>query len=520
MRTAFCLTLLALGGCSAAWWARSAEEEAAEVLAEKGADFERFRETGLVRPDAAAVREPAMDDADLADVPRAMGLAEALAVATGRNRGYLSEKESLTLSALALTNARNRFSPFFTGTVSALLSDTRQAVHSNVNAGSLGVSQILPTGGTVSATGTAAARNAQGERDGYRLDSGFTVDLKQPLLRDAGYETSHEELTQAERNVVYAIRDFELFREDFTIDVTTRFYGLVRQQQEIRNASENLKSREFQANQAASKAQVNLGSEVEKLRAEREFLQAQSEMLSIEEGYKLSLDRFKIQLGLPTDFPLEIRYEEPAFRAVPIDLDSAVDAALHNRVDLATLRDRLEDAERNLRIRVNQLLPDLDLEAAYARTAPPDSRFGRQNWEDWRYAVGLTLSLPLERTAERNALKQAMIELDRARRALTLGEDGAVLEVRETLRQIRRTEATLEIRRREIEAAEREKLAAEYRYELGEVDIRYVSDATNAVTRAKNSYIQELIEYELARIQAFRDIGILFIGPDGKWVEP
>jgi len=53
------------------------------------------------------------------------------------------------------------------------------------------------------------------------------------------------------------------------------------------------------------------------------------------------------------------------------------------------------------------------------------------------YSLGLSLELPLDRVRERGALRAARIELDRARRGLSLKEDSVILEVRDAMRNLR-----------------------------------------------------------------------------------
>ncbi len=516
----FCLLLLAfwLPACRDSYWVQEADLAAAEVLKEKSAEFERFREDGLIMPVGKDDEDDGPTEAELKDIPRIVGLQVALEVATRFNRTYLSEKESLYLSALALTTVRNVFSPFFTGSLSAILTDTDATRRSNLNRGRVGVSQILPTGGT--ATLEASTLITGGGRGGYAGDSVMSLSLDQPLLRDAGYETSHNALTQAERNVVYAIRDFELFREDFTIDVTSRYYSLVRQLREIENAKEEEKSRYFLTRQSNALFDVGDASEVDKLRAEREYLRVQNDVITQTAAYGLSLDRFKILLGLPTSFPLEILAQDPVYKDIPVSLTSAVSAALNNRLDLLTARDELEDAEREVRIASNWTLPDLDLAATYRLTSTSRDTLLSQAFSENFYTLGLTLELPFERVAERNAFRRSLITLERSRRALSLQEDSIVLEVRESIRRVKRVQATLDIRRREIVAAEKEQRAARFRFDEGEADNQDVSVAQAAVRRARNSYIADLVEFETSRIQLLRDIGILFIDEQGMWIEP
>ena len=512
------LAAIPLTACESAGWVDEADRDVEAVLAEKSAGFEDFRQNQLIRK-GMEPPETAGEAEDLSGIPTEMGLREALAVAVKRNRTYLSERESLYISALTLTRVRNDFSTIFSGTLSALLSDTDDSHHTDRETLRLGASRILPTGGRVSIDGTSTTVG-DGGPGGHSQTSEASVSLSQPLLRDAGYESSHEALTQAERNVVYAIRDFELFREDFTIDVLRDYYSLVRQIREIENAEANLTSREFLKKQSEALFDVGEATEADKLRAEREYLRAQNDLLTLREGYDLAVDRFKIRLGLPTTFPLVIRPEEPTFAALDIDLRKAVEAALHNRIDLLTSKDQLEDAERNVRVVGNRLLPDLELSAGYAISAPASRTPGQQNFKDDAYTLGLTLEIPFERTSERNSFRRALIDLDRARRSHDLAKDGVILEVRNSIRRLRRGASSLDIRQREVDAAERELRAAQFRFDEGEADNRNVTDAQNALLRAKNSYISDLVEYEQARIQLIRDVGILFIDESGMVVEP
>jgi outer membrane protein TolC len=516
-----CLLIVVAGlpACSDSYWVEDADLAATKVLKEKSVEFNTFRENELIMPVGKDDEDDGLSEEELKDVPRVVGLTESLRVATRFNRGYLSQRESLELSALALTTVQNRFSFFFTGSLGAILTDTDALYHSNINRGELGVSKILPTGGVASVDASTTI-TGDGSEGGYVGSSLIRVSLVQPLLRDAGYETSHNALTQAERNVVYAIRDFELFREDFTIQVATRYYSLVRQLREIENAKAEQKSRHFLTKQSSALFEVGDASEVDKLRSEREYLRVQNDVITQVAAYGLALDRYKILLGLPTSFPLEIRAEDPVYKDIPVSLESAVDAALNNRLDLLTARDEFEDSEREVRIARNQLQPDLDLDATYRVTSPADRRPISVVFEDNFYTLGLSLELPFERVSERNAFRRSLINLERSRRDLSLQEDNIVLEVRESIRRVKRVQATLDIRKREIAAAEKEERVATYRFDEGEADNQDVSVAQAAVRRARNSYIADLVEFETSRVQLLRDIGILFIDEQGMWIEP
>ena len=62
--------------------------------------------------------------------------------------------------------------------------------------------------------------------DTQTVNSNFLISLVQPLLRGAGRKVRLESLTQAERDTLYAVRDFARFRKQFWANVAIDNGGL------------------------------------------------------------------------------------------------------------------------------------------------------------------------------------------------------------------------------------------------------------------------------------------------------
>ncbi len=60
-----------------------------------------------------------------------------------------------------------------------------------------------------------------------------------PLLRGAGRHIAAEPLTQAERNVIYAIYEFERYKGVFAVQIAGEYLGVLRQLNQYQNAEEN-----------------------------------------------------------------------------------------------------------------------------------------------------------------------------------------------------------------------------------------------------------------------------------------
>src|SRR5262245_15560982 len=301
-----------------------------------------------------------------------------MAVTGGRE--YLDRKDSLYLAGLSLTLTRYNFGPILNSTISTLWHDSEGQPSSTVMAGTFGVSKILDTGGTatfdshVSRTHIASTDNVDTDNDPFTppvevldpvYESSVGFNLSQPLLRGSGYLVSHEALTQGERNVVYAVRDFELFREDFSIDVARDFYDLVSRKTSIANLEQSWRDAVFDANKSLALRQVDRNQDEDVFNARRREIDAENQLIEARTDYKSALDDFKIKIGLATNAPVVVSDEQPEYHAVNLDEESAVAVALNNRLDLMNARERLEDTERQVIIARDGLQPELGLDLGY-----------------------------------------------------------------------------------------------------------------------------------------------------------
>ncbi|MFG0328887.1 MAG: TolC family protein [Phycisphaerales bacterium] len=453
--------------------------------------------------------------------PREIDLDEALALAFTSSREFEDRVEALYLQGLGFTLTRYNFGPIVNATIGYLWSDREGSDESDSFDASAAVSQILPTGGDLSVSSSlAGARVADPSffdlSDNTTFDSTVAVNLRQPLLRGAGYEVSHEALTQGQRNLIYAVRSFELFREDFSIRVAERYFDLVRQQQQLRNDERNYEAAVFDREKAEAMRQTDRNRDEDVFLARRREIEAEDALLRSRTNFELSLDDFKILLGLPTSWPIEIVDLEPEFEPVRIDPVSAVEVALHNRLDLQTERDQVEDAERAVRIARNGLLPDLDLTAAYGYAGRGD-RLSQATPDDWSSTIGLSFDIPLQQLPERNAYRASLIAAEQAQRTLSRTMDEIERDILNQLRELEQFEKRIELQREQIEREKRAVAVMQVRVESGDAQTRDLLDARQGLTDAQNALINLKVQHFIARLQLRRDLGILFINERGMW---
>jgi outer membrane protein TolC len=526
------LPLLLFASCSAAGFAADADEEVAVLLGDATTATLGEREQNVLRPELEPPPPPpAPVDPNAPAVPAApppgpslpgsppelFDLPRALATATRQNRDFLSRRESLYRSGLSISLARFEFGPQFDAAVRYLWPRAEDGAESHQVGGSVGASQILPTGGRVAlSTGLDAQWPLGPGDDDASIASSAAITLTQPLLRGAGYAIAWEPLIQAERDLVYAVRDFELFRQGFTIQIAQQFFNLSSQKKQLANEDANYEAAVFDRKKAEALQQVGRNTEQDVFLAKRREIGAKDQLINARAAYDRAVDDFKITLGLPTTAAIDVADAEPPFEPVRFEATSAIAAARANRLDLITQRQQVEDVERALNIAENGLLPDLSVTASFGAGGLAND-LGHAAPDDWSSSVGLAMEVPLQRKPQRNAYRSAQISLDQSRRSLQLAEDRLDLDIRDALRQLRSIEERITLQEGQITQEQRAVTVMEIRYESGDVDNRDLLEARQALVNARNALIRLKVDHFIARLQLLRDMGIFFVDEQGMW---
>jgi len=294
------------GGCSATHYRNSADKEVYQII--QDVDKRVFGATNIFTIDTLYSRRkpkeirPAeiIDDRSKTN-RRVLNLDQALDLAVEYSREYQTEKEQLYLTALSLTGARYEFGPQFFATSTAQIDGSPSSADVGSVHSQIGVGQLLKTGGRLGlALGNDLVRYFTGKPDLVARDSAIntlSVDLTQPLLRGFGINNPLvEQLTQSERNVVYAVRSVSLFQQQFAVTTVSGYFNLLTQKDIVRNNYQNYTNRvettkylEARAVDRERRSSVDDARNAE-LGAERAYLDSLA-------SYLTSLDAFKLLLA-------------------------------------------------------------------------------------------------------------------------------------------------------------------------------------------------------------------------------
>ncbi|GAC1470526.1 MAG: hypothetical protein NVSMB9_15710 [Isosphaeraceae bacterium] len=443
-----------------------------------------------------------------------------------------------------------------------------------------------------------------------RVQSFLPLTIVQPFLRGGGRAVTLELLTQAERNLLYAIRAFVKFRQEFTVatliggqiqnfgsavaslgfsgvasnDPTIGFINVVEDVQLVENDRRNIAAYEQLKLVYAEliKGESSGLSQLQLDQVDSSLQGARQRLVLDRTQYRFDLDQFKAQMGLPPDTPLvpdrsltrsfkEVydaiedwqrdprrRLEDlpnfaarlPKLNDVVIDgrsvlavypegqsqagedqledlLLAAERTALEHRLDLMNERARLYDTWRQIAVTANALQGIFNIALTNTFVTPPKTNNPFGFVDDARqFSLVLNAELPLVRMTERNAFRQSLITYQRQRRSLQNTEDSIKTIVRQDIRIMHLNYLTFEIAKRNFILAIRlkdqafEQIVAPPQGGAAVSTNQAALQTTNLINfqnqllNFENSLVTSWYQYQVARLQLYRDLGIL---PYDEW---
>ena len=493
-----------------------------------------------------------------------LSLLEAIEIAAKNNRDFQAQKETLYQAALSLDLEAHDFQTTFRGMLNGSIQSsygTRRNTGSVVGAdGSL--SRKFKNGVELtSALSVDLAKMLSGDR-GSSFGLTYDGSLSVPLLRGSGKFIVTEPLTQAERNLVYQVREFEQYKRRFVVSIANSYLGVLRSAQSVKNQEDSYRRIVTTTRRSRRMADAGLIPEYQFDQAIQTELNARESWVSSQQSHTKSLEAFRVLLGLPPDADVEPVKEEldkllaqlrslsegvmmadysgevPSADAdvelkMPdlthsgpneIRPEKALELAFANRPDFLNTMERVEDAQRAVLVAEDSLRGELTIGGSASIGEGRGAMSGNQPDAKFRpkegsYGALLNVNLPIERTAERNRYRNSLISLEKAVRSFQAAEDQLKQDVKSKLRDMLENRERLVIQIQAVELAERRVKNTDMLLQAGRAELRDVLDAQSALTSAQNSLYSAAVSYRINELELQRDLGVLQVTSDGLWKE-
>ncbi|MFO7830715.1 MAG: TolC family protein [Desulfuromonadaceae bacterium] len=499
----------------------------------QGKNFSDYNEA-----DAGSVSAPD----EKGEVP-VLSLVDALQIAAQYSREFQEQKERVFNAALGLDLEQERFRATWDGVLSTLWSTDNSGSERRTgltHQADGGLEHLFKNGISFTlAAGLDLVQLLSGERvvsRGIVADSSISI----PLLRGSGAAIVAEPLTQAQRDLRYAMWQFERYRRTFAVEVATNYMQVLESNNQVRTARDNYE-RLMEARQRATRmAQAGRLPGIQVDQALQDELRARRSWVGARQNSRQRLDRFRILLGLPPDAAVrmddtELERLQEGISAAPSGDDSTYSdqnpprallaSALKQRRDLKVNRARLEDNERAIMVAVDALRAEATLlgsgRAGEGRTlAQAEAEDGKFEPHRGRYSALLSLDLPFERRAETVALRRAILAREQQLRNLAGLEDEVKYQVRNAWGQMREALETIRIQEQAVKVAKRRVASTGLFLKAGRIQMRDLLEAQDALVAADNALVAAQVEYLIAALRLKRDTGELDLDYSGVLLVP
>ena len=274
----------------------------------------RMLEFESIRDEYQGTFRQAVEESQL-DPAQRVSLENILEIALINSRDFQTRKESLYRTALALTLQRFDYQLRFLRRGNGISTNYTHDRNAGIEVNTLGIPSGIGVTRSLYTAGELVARFANDVVLTFNGASGFSksigsevlLDLTQPLLqRDVRFEP----LTQAERDVVYAARDFVQFRKQLFRDLAVQYYGLLLSYRSIAINTQDYFSNLQGFNRSRALYQAERIPRFQVDQFEQNVLRSRGNLIDACNSLEGALDRLKLRIGLPPEMPLNVDLSE------------------------------------------------------------------------------------------------------------------------------------------------------------------------------------------------------------------
>jgi len=400
------------------------------------------------------------------------------------------------------------------------------------------LTQLIPTGGQVTASFYTYKNdtNLKFQTINPRYGSTLTLNFTQPLLKDFGLKMTRKEIIIAQNNRDISENQFKSTLLETVFNAEEAYWNLVYSIENLKVMQRSLDLAEKLLAKNQKEVEVGTLAEIEIVSAQAEVATRKADILQAEAMVKnyeallktiINLTAEELPPGsevIPTD--------KPFFQRREISLEEALKKAMDNRPDLQSYRIDLDSKNLEVSYAKNQLLPDLSFQAAYwspgisgtqilylddnplsevvigeIEGKAGDAISDAMNFKHKNWAVGLTLSIPMNTLLSRAQYAQARVSLDQTSLKIKNQEQQIYLEVQNAVRavetdylRVQAYEAARALAEKKLEAEEKKLLVG---LTTNYLVLQYQRDLANA----QGAELRAVIDYNLSLARLEKAMG-------------
>ena len=394
-----------------------------------------------------------------------------------------------------------------------------------------GLGQKLPWFGTSYTVGwTTTHTNSNSILNSYNplLQSGLSVQVSQPLIRDLLIDANRQQLAISRTNRDIAGTRLRESLVHTTANVKAAYWALVsaRASVDARRSTLDLAQELVRVNQA--KVDVGSSPPLDLVSAQAEVAANQEQLIIAETSVKQAEDRLRLLIfdtSNRENWNVQIdAIDSPPITTATIDLDAAVTRALGDRADLLRARKDIENTHTSVKFTNNQRLPDVRLNGSYQASGlggtqvlrtggfpgtvvgpgtitPFGDIIGQLFAHDYpTWALGVSVSYPIGGSAEQANYARTQLERSQSEHRLKGAEARAIQQVRDAAWKIEMNAQRIETTRSARQLAEQRLDAERKRFEVGMSTSFLTIQAQRDLAQARTNELSAVLAYDLSLV--------------------
>ena len=325
-----------------------------------------------------------------------------------------------------------------------------------------------------------------------------------PVFAPALYKSIN--LTKSD--VELAVEKARSSKLDLVNQVTKAYYQLLLAQDSYEVLLQSYAQAE--ANYEVVKAKYEQGtvSEYDKIRADVQVRSLKPSVVSARNGVNLARLQLQVLMGMDTDVAIAADgnlkdYEMVMFRR---QMESN-QLNLNNNSDLKQLDLNADLLKKTLAVQRTNFMPTLAASFNYSYTSlNNDFKMSHYKWFPYS-TVGLSLSIPLFKASNFTKVKQTKIQMQQLAENRTNVQRQLTMQATSYLDNMAASTEQVVSNKEGIVQAEKGRLIAQKRYEVGKGTILELNDSEVALTQAQLTYNQSIYDYLVAKADLDQVLG-------------
>lgn len=379
--------------------------------------------------------------------------------------------------------------------------------------GDMRFTYVLPTGGNLALSGLMYHEKYQTnltlqDYETLKRRQAYTqigLIFNQPIFTR---NTLRENLKEAEFKYQRSEAYFTRAQMDIVYDVTDGFYTLYRADYERKINAERLKNSQEALRIAKLKLETGNLPEGDVLITEINVAQNDARLSESIGKYETEKDNFKLLIGYDLRKEIDI-VAEPDFEPVIIDLETAIEQAIKNRMEIKEEQYNVElqkiqvDKARREREFKGNISAYYDLTGVGLKgdnvSGLFQSSFDNLTVRPPNRGITLTLSYPIYDWGRgRNIVKREKIRLKAQELKLDFTQQTIIKEIREVVRTVYEAENRFRINQKNKLNAEKSYKINQLRFENGDMTGQELAIEQERLSQVQLDYISSFITYQLA----------------------